>query len=114
MLTQQPREYGHDGPPAPVVAAPPAAHTPLPWRFGRHDAGGPDRDIIGASGDVLALASTGADAALICRAVNCHADLLAACRLAESLAPYIGESAFDGHASAVFHALDAAARKARG
>ena len=112
-LTQTPREYGDDGPAASVIAAPVAAHAPLPWRFER-DGGGPARAIIGAGGEVLAQTRNGADAAMICRAVNCHDDLLAACKLAESLAPYIDEPAFDGRTGAIFHAIDAAIRKARG
>jgi hypothetical protein len=52
-------------------------HSPLPWRRG-HYAG--TAGIDDANGSSVADAVDDADAELILRAVNAHAELLAACR----------------------------------
>lgn len=55
-------------------------HSPLPWTIERLEAG--DYAIVDATGEIIAEPDYGNDARLIVAAVNSHADLLAAAKMA--------------------------------
>ena len=91
--------------------------TPGPWKYAGWDAVGCDVYRNGdapAECDKVAAVAREADADLICRAVNCHAGLLAACELALGLEPYLDPATYDGHASHAMTALARAVKHARG
>jgi hypothetical protein len=75
-------------------------HTPLPWRQGQV---GVAIEIEGARGETVGVTLEAVDAALIVRAVNAHADLLAAAEaVLASLRAGLGEITGQGVRSPAF------------
>lgn len=89
-------------------------HTPGPWRFEWGYVGASRRPFaVPPAGDGL-LMSSETEARNLVAAMNAHSELLALCKEAEHLMPYIPAESFDGHAAGFFRRLAEAIKKAEG